>query len=104
MLTDAVLPSLEFLCFYKDMPTSESYWWNRFSDVSHLPVLQKYIESVRKFIPLCGADGRALSLHTVPSLKVFCRSYGIPIGDAFLKHEILRLIDEERSVRFQALH
>jgi hypothetical protein len=104
VLTDAVLPSLEFLCFYKDMPTSESFWWNRFSDISHLPLLQKYIETVRKTIPLCGADGRALHLYTVPSLKVFCRSYGISIGDASLKHDILRLIDEERSVRVHAFH
>jgi hypothetical protein len=73
-------------------------------DISHLPLLQKYIETVRKTIPLCGADGRALHLHNVPSLKVFCRSYGISIGDASLKHDILRLIDEERSVRVQAFH
>jgi hypothetical protein len=84
------------------MPASESYWWNRFSDVSHLPLLQKYIETVRRCIPLCGADGRALHLHTVPSLKVFCRSYGVSLGDASLKQEILRLIDEERSIRANA--
>jgi len=98
-ITETILPTLEFLCFYKDMPASESYWWNRYSDVSHLPLLHKYVETVRRTIPLCGADGRALNLHTILSLKVFCRSYGISLGEASSKHEILKLIDEERSVR-----
>ena len=95
---------LEFLCFYKDMPTSESYWWNRFSDVSHLPLLQKYIETVRKSIPHTGADGRALHLHSVPSLKVFCRGYGIPIADGSLKADLLLAIETERSVRALAFN
>ena len=86
------------------MPASESYWWNRYNDLSHLPLLTKYLETVRNLIPQTGADGRILHLHSVPSLKVFCRSYGISIGDASLKHEILRLIDEERSVRAQDFH
>ena len=102
VLTDAMLPSLEFLCFYKDMPVSETYWWNRFSDVSHLPLLQKYIETARKSIPMCGADGRALHLHSVPSLKVFCRSYGISLGDSSLKNDILGLIENERLIRAAA--
>jgi hypothetical protein len=99
VITDATLPTLEFLCFYKDMPASESYWWNRYNDLSHLPLLKKYLDTVRNLIPQTGADGRSLHLHSIPSLKVFCRSYGISIGDATLKHEILRLIDEQRSVR-----
>jgi hypothetical protein len=102
VLTDAMLPTLEFLCFYKDMPASDSYWWNRYNDLSHLPLLKKYLDTVRNLIPNTGADGRALHLHSVPSLKVFCRSYGISIGDASLKHEILGLIDEERSARVSA--
>jgi hypothetical protein len=99
VLTDALLPTLEFLCFYKDMPASESYWWNRYSDISHLPLLMKYIETIRNLIPYTGADGRALHLHSVPSLKVFCRSYKIPIGDASLKADLLLAIDTERSAR-----
>ena len=99
VITDVMLPTLEFLCFYKDMPASESYWWNRYVDVSHLPLLQKYLETVRKSIPHTGADGRALHLHSVLSLKAFCRSYSIPVADASLKADLLRAIDTERSVR-----
>ena len=102
VITDSMLPTLEFLCFYKDMPASESYWWNRYIDLSHLPLLKKYLETVRNLIPQTGADGRALHLHSVPSLKVFCRSYGISLGDSSLKNEILRLIDAERSIRANA--
>jgi len=103
VLTDAMLPSLEFLCFYRDMPDTESYWWNRFNDVSHLPVLKSYLESVRKLIPSVGADGRALHLHSVPSLKLFCRSFNIPIDNISLKSDLLRIIDAERSTRANAM-
>jgi hypothetical protein len=99
VITDPMLSSLEFLCFYRDMPDTESYWWNRFSDVSHLPLLKRYLESVRQLIPTVGADGRALHLHSVPSLKLFCRSFNIPIENLTLKAELLAAIDAERSTR-----
>jgi hypothetical protein len=98
-INDSMLSSLEFLCFYKDMPPAESYWWNRYNDISHLPLLQKYLEVVRKLIPINGADGRALRLHNVPSLKAFCRSYSIPFADASLKADLLLAIETERSAR-----
>jgi hypothetical protein len=103
VITNPMLPTLEFLCFYKDMPESESFWWNRYNDVCHLPLLRTYLDSIQKTVPLVGADGRPFHLHTVPSLKLFCRSYNIPIGDASLKADILRAIDAERSLRAQAL-
>ncbi len=103
VITDIMLPTLEFKCFYKDMPEDQTYWWNLYNDVSHVPVLKKYLETVRKLIPVCGADGRTLSLYTVPSLKVFCRSYNVPIDDAFAKADILRAIDIERSFRANAV-
>ena len=99
VITDVMLSTLEFLCFYKDMPAAESYWWNRYNDISHLPLLIKYLETVRKLIPRTGADGRLLHLHNVPSLKAFCRSYGISIDDISLKPDLLRAIDVERSTR-----
>jgi hypothetical protein len=99
VITDLMLPTLEFLCFYKDMPASESYWWNRYIDVSHLPMTQKYLETVRKLIPSTGADGRLLHLHSLASLKVFCRSYSISIEGLSLKSELLTAIDAERSSR-----
>jgi hypothetical protein len=98
-ITDVILPTLEFLCFYKDMPASESYWWNRYVDVSHLPMLHAYLDKVRKRIPHTGADGRALHLHSLASLKVFCRSYGINIDGCSLKADLLAVIDAERLVR-----
>ena len=98
-ITDVILPTLEFLCFYKDMPASESYWWNRYVDVSHLPMLHAYLDKVRKRIPHTGADGRALHLHSLASLKVFCRSYGINIDGCSLKADLLAAIDAERLVR-----
>ena len=104
VITDVMLPTLEFLCFYKDMPETQSYWWNRYNDLSHLPLLKKYLDTVRNLIPLTGADGRSLHLHSIPSLKVFCRSYGISLGDVSVKSDILRLIDQERSVRASAYH
>jgi hypothetical protein len=102
ILTDTMLPTLEFLCFYKDMPEAQSYWWNRYNDLCHLPLLRIYLESIRKTIPLVGADGRLLHLHTVQSLKVFCRSYKILIDDISLKADILRAIDAERAIRASA--
>jgi len=99
VITDLMLPTLEFLCFYKDMPASESYWWNRYIDVSHLPMTTKYLETVRKLIPSTGADGRLLHLHSLASLKVFCRSYSISIEGLSLKSELLTAIDAERSSR-----
>lgn len=103
VVTDVMLPTLEFLCFYKDMPSSESYWWNRYVDVSHLPMLQKYLETVRNLIPRNGADGRLLHLHSLASLKVFCRSYGISIDGLSLKSELLTAIDSERTSRALAV-
>ncbi len=103
VITDANLSTLEFLCFYKDMPASESYWWNRYVDVSHLPMLHKYLETVRKLIPRLGSDGRALHLHTVGSLKVFCRSYGVSIDGLSTKADILLAIDNERVSRASAI-
>jgi hypothetical protein len=99
VITDAMLPTLEFLCFYKDMPASESYWWNRYVDLSHLPLLRKYLETVRNLIPQTGADGRLLHLHSLASLKVFCRSYGISSEGLSQKSELLTAIDSERTSR-----
>ena len=103
VITDVMLPTLEFLCFYKDMPASESYWWNRYVDVSHLPLIQKYLETVRKLIPSTGADGRLLHFHSLASLKVFCRSYSISIEGLSLKSELLIAIDTERDSRANAV-
>ena len=103
VITDVMLPTLEFLCFYKDMPATESYWWNRYNDLSHLPLLAKYLETVRNLIPNTGADGRALHLHSVPSLKVFCRSYSIFIEGLSLKSELLAAIATERASRANAV-
>ena len=103
VITNPMLPTLEFLCFYKDMPESESFWWNRYNDLSHLPLLKIYLNSIQNTVPLVGADGRPLHVHTVPSLKLFCRSYNIPIEDVSLKTDILRAIDAERLLRAQAL-
>ena len=103
VITDAMLPTLEFKCFYKDMPEDQSYWWNLYKDVSHVPVLKKYLDTIRKLIPLCGADGRTLYLHTVPSLKVFCRSYNIPVDNISVKADILRAIETERTARASAV-
>ena len=82
---------------------TESYWWNRYVDVSHLPLIQKYLETVRKLIPTTGADGRLLHLHSLASLKVFCRSYNISIEGLSLKSELLTAIDTERDSRANAV-
>ncbi len=49
--------------------------------------------------PAASELGRALHLHYVPSLKLFCRSFNIPIENLTLKAELLADIDAERSTR-----
>ena len=65
--------------------------------------LQKYLETARKLVPALGFDGRALHLHTVGSLKAFCRSYGVSIDGLSTKADILLAIDNERVSRASAI-
>jgi hypothetical protein len=90
--SESAIRSLEFHCHYMGMPDEQSTWWNHYKDISHLPLLAKYIEEANSRIPSLLANGRSFESATISQLKTFAEEYQIRILPGSTKESIIESI------------
>jgi hypothetical protein len=87
--SDSGIRSLEFHCHYMGMPEDQNTWWNHYQDIKHLPLLQKYIDVMRKIIPSVLANGKEFESATIPQLITFADEHNIRILPGSNKKSII---------------
>ena len=71
------------------MPEDQNTWWNHYQDIKHLPLLQKYIDVMRKIIPSVLANGKEFESATIPQLITFADEHNIRILPGSNKKSII---------------
>ena len=90
--SESGIRSLEFRCHYMGMPDEQSTWWNHYKDISHLPLLTKYIEEASLSVPTLLANGKSFESATIAQLKTFADEYHIRILPGSNKQSMIESI------------